>query len=151
MVIGAIFGSAVTSMSSPSPSPPTPSQPLAPPLPPDTVCGTSGASASGPALCMVGQSLGTAGMPWIVQGHGFAPGTPVTVSLTWHSPPQIEANGTFVHTAAVKPVVARDGSLRLDINRLFPGSLRLGMFEVNVTGAHGAKASTQFIVLPPGS
>ena len=113
------------------------------------MCGAS-AGSSGPALCMVGQSLGTAGMPWIVRARGFAPGAPVTVSLTWQSPPQIQPNGTFVRTAGVKPVVARDGTLRLDIGRLFPGSLRLGRFAVDVTGADGAKAATSFIVIPPG-
>ena len=150
VVVGVILGASLTSSSTPSPSKTAPPVPLAPPLAPHTVCGTSGASASGPALCMAGQSLGTADTPWLVQGRGFAPGTPVTVSLTWHSPPQIEANGTFVHTAAVKPVVASDGSLRLDINRLFPGSLRLGLFEVHVTGADGSKAATSFVVIPPG-
>lgn len=145
-MVGAILGASLTSASSPGPSPTAPAGPTAP----QTVCGVSGGSASGPALCMVGQSLGTAGLPWIVRGRGFAPGTPVTVSLTWQSPPQIQPNGTFVHTAPVKPVVARDGTLRLDINQLFPGSLRLGQFTVDVTEASGAKTTTQFVVIPPG-
>jgi serine/threonine protein kinase len=149
IVVGVILGASLNSSSSPSPARTAP--PLAPPAAPQTVCGASGASASSPALCMAGQSLGTADMPWIVQGRGFAPGTPVTVSLTWESPPQIEPNGTWRHTAPVKPVAASDGTLRLDISRLFPGSLRLGRFTVNATGTDGAKASTQFIVIPPGT
>jgi len=151
VVVGVILGASLSSSSSPTPGRTAPSQPLAPPVPPRTVCGGSGGSASRPALCMEGQSLGTADMAWVVQGRGFAPGTPVTVTLSWQSPPQIEANGTFVHTAGVKPVVASDGTLRLDINRLFPGSLRLGIFVVKVTAADGAKASTSFIVIPPGT
>jgi len=151
VVVGVIIGASLSSSSSPSPGRTAPSQPLAPPVAPQTVCGASGGSASRPALCMVGQSLGTAGMPWVVRGRGFAPGTPVTVSLTWESPPQIEANGTWRHTAPGKLAVASDGTLRLDIGRLFPGQLRLGRFTVNVTGADGAKASTQFIVIPPGT
>ncbi len=149
VVVGVIIGASLSSSSSPSPSQTAPSQPLVPPSPPPTVCGASGGSASGPALCMAGQSLGTATTPWIVRGSGFAPGTPVTVSLTWHSPPP--SNETFDHRAPVKPVVAKDGALRLDISQIFPGSLRLGLFEVHVTGAGGAKATTSFIVIPPGS
>jgi serine/threonine protein kinase len=150
VVVGVILGASLSGSGTPNPSRTAPSQPLAPPVPPQTVCGASGGSTSSPALCMAGQSLGTATMPWIVQGRGFAPDTPVTVSLTWESPPQIEPNGTFRHTAPVKPVVARDGTLRLDIGRLFPGSLRLGRFTVDVTAADGARATTQFIVIPPG-
>ena len=84
-------------------------------------------------------------------GRHFAPGTSVTVSLTWQKP---AAGGgrtaTFHHTALVRPVVAPDGTLRLDIHRLFPGSLWLGTFTVDVTGPRGSKASTVFIVIPPG-
>ena len=57
---------------------------------------------------------------------------------------------TFHHTALVRPVVAPDGTLRLNIHRLFPGSLWLGTFMVDVTGPRGSKASTVFIVIPPG-
>ena len=113
--------------------------PLAPPVAPDTVCGTSAANTSGPALCMLNQSLGTAGAAWVVQGRGFAPRTSVTVSLTWQSPPQLAPNQTFDHTAQVKPTVAADGTVRLNINQLFPDSLRLGQFIVKVTGSGGRR------------
>ncbi len=150
VVVGVILGAALSGSSSPSPSQTAPSQPLAPPAPPQDVCGVMAQSAGGPALCMVGQSLGTAGMPWIVQGRGFAPGTPVTVSLTWESPPQLNPQGTFDHTAQVRPVVAGNGTLRLDVGRLFPGQLRLGRFTVEVAGTDGHLATARFIVIPPG-
>ena len=96
---------------------------------------------------MLNQSLGTADAAWVVQGRGFAPRTSVTVSLTWQSPPQLPSNQTFHHTAQVKPAVAPDGTLRLNINQLFPGSLRLGQFIVGVTGSGGHGATTMFIVV----
>jgi len=152
VVVGVILGASLSGSGTPSPSKTAAgSLPLAPPVPPHTVCGTSAASAaSGPALCMVGQSLGTATAPWVVQGRRFAPGTSVTVSLTWNSPPQVSPSGTSVSTAAVKPVVARDGTLRLDLGQLFPAQLKLGLYEVHVAGADSSKADTSFIVIPPG-
>ena len=154
VVVGVVLGAALSSSSSPesgtssrqtSGSVPVP---LAPPVAPNTVCGTSAANTRGPALCMLNQSLGTADAAWVVQGRGFAPGTSVTVSLTWQSPPQLAPNQTFDHTAQVKPTVAADGTVRLNINRLFPGSLRLGQFIVKVTGSGGSEAATMFIVIP---
>ena len=68
------------------------------------------------------------------------------MALTWNSPPQLAPNQTVHHTAKVKPVVAADGTLRLNINQLFPGSLRLGQFIVEVSGPDGRGASTVFLV-----
>jgi serine/threonine protein kinase len=154
VVVGVILGAALSSSSSPnsgsnskqtSGSVPVP---LAPPVAPDTVCGTSAENTRGPALCVLNRSLGTANAVWVVLGRGFAPRSSVTVSLTWQSPPQIAPNQTFHHTAQVKPTVAPDGTLRLNINQLFPDSLRLGEFIVGVTGSGGSGASTMFIVIP---
>jgi hypothetical protein len=117
---------------------------------PDTVCGTSAADATGPSLCLLNQSLGTAATAWIVQGRHFAPGT-VKVSLIWQSPPQQVPRGTYHRTAPARPAVASDGTLRLDINRLFPSALRLGQFTVQVTGSDGRTISTGFIVIPQGA
>ena len=156
VVVGVVLGAALSSSSSPgsgasskqtSGSVPVP---LAPPVAPNTVCGTPATDTRGPALCVLNQSLGTTGAAWVVQGHGFAPGTSVTVSLTWQSPPQLAPNQTFDHTAQVKPTVAADGTVRLDITRLFPHSLRLGRFIVKVTGSGGNSALTTFIVTPTG-
>ena len=96
---------------------------------------------------MVGQSLGSARQAWIVQGHGLPPRTPVTVQLTWTPPPQ-DPPQTVVRTARVKPVTGPDGIVRLNIGRLFPDALRLGLFGVKVTWAGGHQASTTFIVIP---
>ena len=154
VVVGVVLGAALSSSSSPgsgassrqtSSSVPVP---LAPPVAPDTVCGTPATNTPGPTLCVLHQSLGTANAPWIVQGRGFAPRTSVTVSLTWQSPPQLAPNQTFDHTARVKPAVAADGTVRLNITQLFPGQVRLGEFIVKVTGSGGHEASTTFIVVP---
>jgi serine/threonine protein kinase len=155
VVVGVILGAALSSSSSsrsPGSTGTTTSLPLppAPPVAPDTVCGTPAADAGSPALCVLNQSEGTADAAWVVQGRGFAPGSSVTVSLTWNSPPQPEPK-TARRIAPAKPAVAPDGTVRLSINKLFPGALRLGQFIVKATGSGGRHASTQFIVLPPGA
>jgi len=155
VVVGVILGAALSSSSSPDSTSPKQTSgslplPAAPPVAPDTVCGTPAANTRPPALCMLNQSKGTANAAWVVLGRGFAPGTSVTVSLTWNSPPQLAPNATFHRTAPVKPAVAPDGTLRLNINKLFPGALRLGQFIVEVFGSGGSNATTVFIVIPPG-
>ena len=151
VVVGVILGAALSSSSSPTPEPTSNLPPPAggPPPPPPTVCPESG-QAGEPVLCMVTQSRGTVNTAWVVQGNGFAAQTPVTVSLIWNSPPQLPRE-TFDRTARVRPVTGRDGSVRLAVSRLFPGSLRLGLFSVEVTGSDGRKAVTTFIVIPPGA
>ncbi len=81
-----------------------------------------------------------------VQGSGFAPRAPVTVSLDWQSPPQL--NQSFRHTSPIKPVVSRNGTFRFTVNQLNPGPLPLGQYDVVVTAPSGQKRSTQFVVLP---
>ncbi len=149
VVVGVILGAALSSSSSPGPrtavgAPP----PGGPPQAPKTVCGSSGAAGGGPHLCMVAQSLGTADTPWIVQATGFAPGQPVTVSLSFNSPPQVGPAKTVSHPAPVRPVAGPDGTLRLDIGKLFPGQLQPGLFGVRVTGPGSRRATTEFIVIP---
>jgi len=96
---------------------------------------------------MVGQSLGSARLAWVVQGRGLPSRTPVTVRLTWIAPPQ-EPQQTVERSARAKPVTGPDGTLRLDIGRLFPGALRLGLFQVKVTWPGGSPVTTNFIVIP---
>jgi hypothetical protein len=154
-VIGVILGAALSSSSSPGQarsSATTGSAGLpagGPPAPPDTVCGSSGhgGGTGTPGLCMVGQSLGSARLAWVVQGRGLPPRTPVTVRLTWIPPPQ-DPPQTVVRTAKAKPVTGPDGTLRLNIGQLFPDALRLGLFEVRVTWPGGGPATTTFIVIP---
>ena len=153
VVVGVILGAALSSSSFPNSTPrqTSSSGPLpvgGPPQAPDTVCGTSATNTRGPALCILNQSEGSADAAWIVQARGFAPRTSVKVSLTWNAPPQQDPNATFHHTARVEPVVTPGGTLRLDIGQLFPDSLQLGRFAVEVTGSDGSKAVTTFIVVP---
>ena len=87
VVVGVILGSALSSSSSPNtasnPGPP------GPPPAPTTVCGSSGHAGGGPDACMVRQSRGPADAAWVVRASGFEPGKPVTVTLTFNSPPQV--------------------------------------------------------------
>jgi serine/threonine protein kinase len=154
VVVGVILGAALSSSSAPNQPRSSGSgglPPGGPPPAPPTVCGSSGHAGGGPDLCMVSQSLGTVGTAWVVQGSGFAPRTPVTVTLSWTSPPQVVPVQTAVRTARVKPVTGQDGSFRLNVSQLFPAALRLGVFGVQVTGSGGRKATTSFIVIPVGA
>jgi len=142
VVIGITFGSAFSSSGSPNTV-----QALAVPPSPKTVCGSPGQAAGGPSVCMVRQSLGAADAAWVVRASGFDPGRPVTVSLTFNSPPQVTPTQKVTRTVRVTPSA---GTFRLDINQLFPGTLQLGIFDVRVTGSGGREATTEFIVIPPG-
>ena len=146
VVVGVILGSALSSSSTPgtvtSPNPGTP----VPPPAPLTVCTSSDQAASGPDACMVKQSRGTADAAWAVRVSGFAPGKPVTVALRFTSPPT-GPDRTFTRSVRLTPSA---GTFRLDINKLFPGTLQLGAFDVRVTGPGGRTATTMFIVVPPG-
>ena len=143
VVVGVILGSALSSSS-------TPNAVQAPPVPPPapaTVCGSSGHAGGGPDACMVRQSRGPAGAAWVVRAGGFEPGKPVTVTLTFNSPPQIGPAQKFTRTVRITPSA---GTFPLDIKQLFPGALQLGLFDVQVTGSGGREATTEFIVIPPG-
>jgi serine/threonine protein kinase len=152
VVVGVIIGAALSSSSSPGTGPPRAAAsglpPGGPPPAPKTVCGSSGHAGGGPYLCMAAQSLGTAETAWAVQASGFVPRAAVTVTLSFNSPPQVVPPQTFRRTARVKPVTGPDGTLRLDINKLFPAALQLGVFDVRVTGPDGREATTEFIVIP---
>jgi serine/threonine protein kinase len=141
VVVGVILGSALSSSSSPS----TLSGQGGPPPAPKTVCGSSGHAGGGPDACMVKHSQGTTSTLWVVQSSGFESGQPVTVALSFNSPPQIVPAQTFTRTVRV---TASAGTFRLNINQLFPGALRLGLFSVQVTGAGGREAITTFMVIP---
>jgi len=143
VVIGVILGSALSSSSSPN-APQVP-VPLVPPSAPKTVCGSPGQAGG---ACMVQQSLGPASAAWVVRASGFEPGKPVTVALTFNSPPQVTPAQTFTRTVRVTPSAV---PFRLDINKLFPGALQLGLFDVKLTGPGGREATTSFIVIPPGA
>jgi hypothetical protein len=109
------------------------------------VCGSSGEAGGGPGACMVKQSQGTASTAWVVRANGFESGQPVIVSLNFNSPPQVVPAQTFTRAVRVTPSA---GTFQLNINQLFPGAFRLGLYNVQVKGPGGREASTTFMVIP---
>jgi serine/threonine protein kinase len=138
VIAGVILGASLTSTGS------TPG--AGPPPPPPTACHSSGQVSHGPMLCMEHAS-GEPGSTFVVHGTGFAPGTPVTVAITGIGPPPTSPN-ILQKTATVKPVTSQNGTFSFTVNQLFPSPYPLGLFTVEVTDAHGAQASTQFMVIP---
>ena len=147
VIVSVILGSALSSSSTPNTGSNS-GLPGGPPPAPKTVCGSSGQSAGGPGACMVRQSRGTPADAWIVRASGFEPGKPVTVVLSFNSPPQVVPAQRFTRTIRVTPSA---GTFRLDIKQLFPGAVQLGLFDVRVTGSGSREASTTFIVIPIGA
>jgi len=144
VVVGVILGSALSSSSTPTPS--NSGLPGRPPAP-QTVCGSPGQAGDGPGACMVQRSQGTAGDAWIVRASGFEPGKPVTVTLSFNSPPPVVPAQKFTRTVRVTPSA---GTFQLNIKQLFPGAVQLGLFNVQVTGPGGREAATTFMVIPAG-
>ncbi len=142
VVGGVILGASLTSSGS-TPGP-------VPPPAPSTACGSAqgGSAALGPALCMV-QPSGDSGTAFVVHGSGFAPQAPVTVTVTGIGPPP-GSTEIMDSTSPVRPLTARNGALSFPLSQLFPASFPLGLFTVEVTGADGVKATTQFRVIPSG-
>jgi len=138
VVGGVILGASLTSSGS--------SLGSIPPPPPPTACRSSGQVSHGPMVCMV-QASGNPDTTFVVDGTGFAPRTPVTVAITGLGPPPASTN-IMARTATTKPVTGQDGTLSFTVNRLFTRQFPLGLFTVEVTGSHGAQASTQFMVIP---
>jgi serine/threonine protein kinase len=144
VVVGVVLGSALSSSSSPN----TVQAPPVPPAAPGTVCGSAGQAGGEPGACMVQQSLGPADAAWVVRASGFELGEPVTVSLSFNSPPQVRPAQRFTRAVRVTPSA---GTSPLDIKQLFPGALQLGLFDVRVTGPGGREATTSFVVIPSGA
>ena len=144
VVVGVILGSALSSSSTPTAS--NPGLPGRPPAP-QTVCGSPGQAGDGPGACMVQRSQGTAGDAWIVRASGFEPGKPVTVTLSFNSPPPVVPAQKFTRTVRVTPSA---GTFQLNIKELFPHAVQLGLFNVQVTGPGSREAATTFMVIPIG-
>jgi serine/threonine protein kinase len=140
VIAGVILGASLTSSGSTGSGPPPP---------PPTACHSSGQVSHGPMLCMA-QASGEPSAAFVVHGTGFAPGTPVTVTITGVAPPPTSAN-IMRKTATIKPVTGQDGTFSFTVSQLFPSPYPLGLFTVEVTGSHGAQASTQFMVIPQGA
>jgi serine/threonine protein kinase len=123
-----------------------PPPPGGPPPAPRTVCGKV-TRHTGPDLCMQGQSAGPPNASFVVRGTGFEPGAPVTVTLTGLGP----ANNAILDTTSrVKPAAAQNGTLSFTVSRVYSGSLQIGMYTVSVREVNGDRASTEFMVTPPG-
>jgi hypothetical protein len=146
VVVGVILGSALSS------SPPSTTSnsglPDGRPAAPRTVCGSPGQVGDGPGACMVQRSQGTTGDAWIVRASGFEPGKPVTVALSFNSPPPVVPAQKFTRTVRITPSA---GTFQLNIKQLFPGAVQLGLFNVQVTGPGGREAATTFMVIPFGA
>jgi serine/threonine protein kinase len=137
VVGGVILGASLSSSGSPGP-----------PIPPapQTVCGTS-QTASGPALCMVKQSRGTAATTFTVQGNDFTPGSSVAFTVS-----EVDPGGTnlFSATSPLSATVGPDGTFRVVVSRLYSRPLSLGLVTVDASGPGGAHASTEFMIIPDG-
>jgi serine/threonine protein kinase len=151
VAVGVILGASLSSSGSPGTSAAPPGPPPSPPPAPQTVCGPAAGTvsgASGPAVCMSRTSQGSASTVFTVQGSGFAPRTPLTVTLIETGPPP--ANTTVIDvTSKIRPVTSGNGAVRFAIRQVYSGSLQQGLMTVTVTGPDGASASTQFMVIPP--
>jgi hypothetical protein len=141
VVAGVVIGASLTSSSSTGLPPPPP------PAAPHTVCGASLKVAGGPIVCM-NRSQGDSSTPFVVEGSGFAPRTPVTVKVSELDPGNKQI---FSVTSPDKPVTGSDGTFKVPVSRLYSGPLPLGQVMVNVAGSDDRAISTQFIVLPPGA
>ena len=139
VVGGVILGATLTSSGSAPPVPP----------PPPTVCGSANQPGQGPAVCM-NKSQGYPDTAFAVQGGGFAPRTPVTVTLSEIGPPPANTP-LFTVTSADRPVTGQDGTFTVTISQLYSGQLQLGLVTVSVAGAGGKPVQTEFMVIPPGA
>ena len=137
---GVILGASLTSSGTPKSLPPPP------PAAPRTVCGASVKVGGGPTVCM-NQSQGDSSTPFVVEGSGFAPRTPVTVTVSELDPNNKQI---FSVTSPDKPVTGSDGTFKVPVSRLYSGPLQLGLVTVHAAGSGGRAISTQFIVLPTG-
>jgi serine/threonine protein kinase len=138
VVGGVILGASLTSSGSPRP-----------PIPPapQTVCGTSQA-ASGPGLCMVKQSRGTAATTFTVQGNDFTAGSSVTFTVSEVDP---GGRSLFSATSPRSVRVGADGTFQVVVSQLYSGPLSLGLVTVDANAPGGAHASTEFMIIPSGA
>jgi serine/threonine protein kinase len=114
--------------------------PLGPVLPPPTTCNPQ-AAIGAPQLC-IAQPYGDDDTVFVIHGSGFAPGTPVTITLA----------GVDVSPARV---VADDaGTINYAIdqgNYFFRGPIPLGTYRAVVTAPGERSVSATFRVYPAGS
>ena len=149
VAVGATIGILLSKSGGSSPDPAsTPTPQLSAGLPAPPVPGqmppTAFAPAPGgrPAIALL-QPYGDPQTVFLVHGTGWAPLTPVTVTLAGHG------------AASWRPVVDARGTFNYAIGQghdFFPGPIPVGYYRVVVTGAGGRRASATFQVhLPPPS
>ena len=95
---------------------------------------------------MVKQSEGTPSTAFVVEGHDFAPGKPVTFMLSGIGPPPEQKNLLHI-TSPLTVVVGPDGTFRVSVSQIYPGVLQLGQFTL-VASTSNSTADTDFIVIP---
>jgi hypothetical protein len=71
----------------------------------------------------------------------------VTVTMTGLDP---QNNPNLDVVSDVKPVVGPGGTFSFPVSQVYHGALKLGIFTVDVRESSGQRASTEFMVLPPG-
>ena len=120
---------------------------LPPPVAPQTVCGTQDVASH--MLCM-NKSQGYPDTAFVVVGRGFPPGQHVAVKLSEIGPPP-ENKSLLNVTSTFEPVTTANGTFQVPVSELYPGSLPLGLFTVQVAAPGGGQAQTQFMVLPVGA
>ena len=144
VVAGVVIGASLTSSSTPTIGP---GPAGGPPVPPPTRCRGPLSASDKPMLCM-NRSQGYPSTAFVVEGGGFAPHSSLTVRLTELDP----SNKQILNfTSPVKPVTGADGTFKISVSQLYPNSLQLGVFTVDVAGSDGHTASTEFIVIPEGA
>jgi hypothetical protein len=137
VVGGVILGASLTSQSDQLPIPPAPL----------TACGPQQAASH--QVCM-NQSQGDPSASFVVEGHGFSPGQPVTVMLSEIGPPP-DNKPLFNVTSTVRPVAGANGTFQVPVSQLYSGPLQLGLVTVQVTASNGSQEKTAFMVIPPGA
>jgi hypothetical protein len=89
----------------------------------------------------MGQRYGDGYTVYVVHGSGFVPLTQVQVRLIGHG------------VASFRPTADERGTFNYAIDQghlFFPGAIPAARYHVLVTGAGGRRASTSFLVHPPG-
>jgi hypothetical protein len=137
IVAGVILGASLTSSSN---------QANGPPPAPRTACGS--VAKGGVTFVCMDKNRGYASTAFVVEGGGFASGTPLTVHVSEIDPSN---NQLFSQTSADRPVAGSDGTFKVAFARLYHGTLQLGLVTVTVTGPGGEGFDTQFMVIPDGA
>jgi serine/threonine protein kinase len=140
IVAGVILGATLTSSS-------TTTGTLGPPPAPKTTCGSSVPDGGAAYTCM-NKNRGYPDTAFVVEGGGFGPRAALTVKVSELDPAN---NQIFSQTSSDRPVTGSDGTFKVAVTQLYPGSLSPGLVSVSVTAPGGQPVATQFMVIPAGA